>query len=250
MVFTDVVTDPAYTELKATGLEPLLKRHGVDVQPGFALRAVPPALLGRSELDTLPASAPRDATNPIAKQFWREGFAILMRRSARTLAPDKATSRYKVETLLQLDRQATREFFLVPTAPSALRDPTRFEVDLINSGKIEEFLKNEPIPVAVAVSESQGEKPRLLVFGDTDFIGNFDLMRSPNDQNFAMVLSGLEWMAEREGFIGPVPRETTVYALSAGPESDTVSRMVHVPGWLMLLSLLGLGTGIWLVRRR
>jgi hypothetical protein len=250
IVFLDVITDDSYSELKSTGLEPLLKRYGVEVEDKYALLVPPdPRMLGRVDLATLPASAPRNATNPIAKQFWRGRFAIDMRNTARILKPGVGGA-FKVEPLLQLDKDVVEEFFLTESSPAALRDPTRFEIDLWNDRSIRTRVATEPLNVAVAVSETKNDKPRLIVFGDTDFITNFDVSRSPRDQNFALVQSGLEWMAEREGFIGPRPKETTLYALPVAERQDALSRMVHIPGWLMLLTLLGLGTGIWLVRRR
>jgi hypothetical protein len=213
---------------------------------------VPYNLLQRVQLDSLPASAPEKVTNPIAKQFWRSKIPINMRNTARQLKEAMGAGQYKVEPILQLDPRVMPEevdlAFIVETSPAALRDPARHVQALFVDRTIRTRISQEPLTVAVAVSESQSEKPRLIVFGDTDFITNPDVARSPRDQNFALVLSGLEWMAEREGFVGPLPRETNFYTLP-GTGSE-ISRIVHVPGWLMLLTLLGLGTSIWLVRRR
>jgi hypothetical protein len=250
MNFLDVITDDEYKELKTTGLEPLLKRYGVEVQPGYPLRVVPRSQLGRVDPEVLIASAPVSGTNPIAKQFWSTRVPIILRRTARLINAAKEAAQYKIEPLLQLDPEVSEQYFLVENSPSALRNPSQFEADLFNDGTIKSRIRTEPLTVAVAVSETQNEKPRLIVFGDTDFITNLDLLRAPRDQSFALVLSGLEWMSEREAFIGPKPQETTVYTLPVASSETTLSRMVNIPGWLMLLTLLGVGTGIWLVRRR
>ena len=135
-------------------------------------------------------------------------------------------------------------------APAALRDPTEFELELLRKNEMIAHISREPLTVAMIVADPDSDKPRLLVFGDTDFLSNEDMKMSPTrEQNFDLVLSGLESMAEHTGRVGARPKESTAYILPAA-SSESLSRMVHVPGWLMLLTLLGLGTGIWLVRRR
>ena len=80
-----------------------------------------------------------------------------------------------------------------------------------------------------------------------EFLGNFDLQRSRTQKvNYAFAVSSLEWLAERQS-IGVQPRESLFFTIDAGVES---ARMVYVPTWMMLLTLGGLGIGIWVVRRR
>ena len=101
--------------------------------------------------------------------------------------------------------------------------------------------------LAVAVTETKGDKPRLVVIGDTEMISNIELARSRSaDINAAFALSALEWMAERES-VGEQPKVSSIYSL--GPNVN-VERMIFLPGWLMLITLIGLGVGIWVVRRR
>ena len=54
-------------------------------------------------------------------------------------------------------------------------------------------------------------------------------------------------MAEKEGFIGPRPRETPSYNV---PVMVDRTRLFVYPGLLMMLTIVGLGAGLWLVRRR
>jgi hypothetical protein len=80
------------------------------------------------------------------------------------------------------------------------------------------------------------------VFGDTEFITNRDL----NSSSYALVVSSIEWMAERES-IGAQPKTSPSFQL---PPEVNYARMIFLPGWIMLLSLIGLGIGVWIVRRR
>ena len=116
----------------------------------------------------------------------------------------------------------------------------------------------EPLPVAVAVSEKlldpgsgkERVKPRMIVFGDAEFISNLGLATDRKDTNYSFFVSALEWMADRDAaFIGPRPKTTESFALEKTVAID-YSRIHLVPMWLMLLTVVGLGTGIWLVRRR
>jgi hypothetical protein len=118
-------------------------------------------------------------------------------------------------------------------------------------------LSEEPLPVAVAVSEklfSSGKesfKPRLVVFGDAEFLDNLDVLLSKtrgNDESYLWVTSALNWMSDKQGLIGPRTKETTSYTLN--PRTVNVDRMKTLPGWLMTLAILSLGAGIWVVRRR
>ncbi len=126
--------------------------------------------------------------------------------------------------------------------------------ELDTKGVLLDRISAEPLPVAVAVSEKlldpgsgkENLKPRLLVFGDAECLANYFIVR--NDLSFAWTASALEWMAEKQGLIGPRNKETPSYSLN--PLKVNMQRMQLLPGWLMLLGIFGLGAGIWVVRRR
>jgi len=61
------------------------------------------------------------------------------------------------------------------------------------------------------------------------------------------VASALEWMADKQGFVGPRPKETPTYNV---PVTVDRTRLFVYPGLLMSLGIVGLGAGLWLVRRR
>ena len=112
--------------------------------------------------------------------------------------------------------------------PRVLENPVTFMKDLNNQGVLPERISAEPVPVAVAVSEKlldpgsgkENLKPRMIVFGDTECISNADIIR--NQVSFGWVASGLEWMAEKKGLIGPRPKETSSYAIN--PQKVNVQR--------------------------
>ena len=89
----------------------------------------------------------------------------------------------------------------------------------------------------------------MIVFGDAELVTNRELTRSASRMvSSSLAISSLEWMAERES-VGIQPKVSSVYTLQKLVPGD-IERMVYVPGWLMFLPLVGLGAGIWIVRRR
>jgi hypothetical protein len=106
-------------------------------------------------------------------------------------------------------------------------------------------LAKDPLPAAVVVTE--GGKPRLAVFGDTTFVTNREVDERSGTQNFSLFASTLDWLAERPTSIGIEPRNLTVYSLEP---TARFSNLLFLPGLLAVVTILGLGLGVWVVRRR
>ena len=100
--------------------------------------------------------------------------------------------------------------------------------------KLEDAIQEKPISLAVAVTEEPGDKPRMVIFGDTEFITNFEIARSPTAAvNYSFVVSSIEWLAGREDLIGPQPRESDKFCAPRGRQlrpHDLSARLDHVPG--------------------
>ncbi len=243
LVTLDLVLNPNSTALEQSGMEGYLKKYGVNVDDSFVL-GLPNA---RSE-DPLRvyASAPANSDNVVARQFLGELFGL---DSARVVRPS-SQGKYKDEVLLQVEPEKNAPGILEDSSLRALSIPLGYLIDLRNRNLLRSRLSKEPLPVAVAVSEQGSHpddvaRPRLVVFGDTEFISNAGLAQ--NEMGYALFASALEWMSERQDFIGPRPRESQVYVLS--PKAD-LDRMRFLPTWFMILGIFGLGIGVWLVRRR
>jgi hypothetical protein len=121
------------------------------------------------------------------------------------------------------------------------------------------------LPVAVAVSDmSTGVRPsgphafmggegtpRLVVIGNADFASNLNdplSRRSPiNTQYYSLMTSALAWLREKPSNIGIEGKTRDKYKMN---ETTNVGRMILVPAVLMLTSIVGLGLGVWVVRRR
>lgn len=237
LVFLDLPVESDY-RLRQTNLEAMLKRYGVEVT-----NDVPMRVGGPGDPRTLLATTPGKVDNPLGRGF--AGQRIDMRRSARAIQPATAPGRFKTEVVLHQDLRRDR-LTILAKEPGVLGDVQKFIRGLVeDERKFGALWTRKALPLAVAVSEA--DKPRLLVFADTDFITNREMEESQTRaMNYAFVASSLEWMSEREG-IGAPPKVTSTFQLS--PEVN-VARMILMPGWLMLLVLIGLGACIWVVRRR
>jgi hypothetical protein len=245
LVFLDVFVDPEANKLKNSGIEDLLKNYGVEVTNEFALQ-VPVGQAGDPR--SLVATTPRASEHALAKQF--SGRSIVMKRSARVLRPSEMPQgRYKAETVLEHPYPSSeRRFAIVEKDVRILKNPVGFLQDLNKKDKLGDAIEKKPIPLAVAVSEMEGT-PRLVVFGDTEFITNAELYASSTrDHNYDFTASAIEWMAGRD-FIGPRPRESEAFRVDPDTK-DRFWRMVLLPGWFMFLGFISLGISIWVVRRR
>jgi len=243
----DVVTDARFTSLKKTGLEDFLKKYGVNVTDQVLFRnprAQDQGIFGPNVEDPklILALAPKNPPTLLAKQLTGMPFRWW---SARAIRP-ASTKKYQAEPLL-----------VAPTVSPivwaddnllGLVDFDRYAGELDRSRRIQALHTREPIPVAVTVTEGSGEsaKPRMVVFGDAEFLSNEDITLPSFEANYDLLASSIEWMSER-AFIGPRPKESPTFAF--GPKVD-LTTMLWGSLWTMMVLILALGVGVWLTRRR
>jgi hypothetical protein len=91
-------------------------------------------------------------------------------------------------------------------------------------------------------------KPRLAVFGCASFASNRFMTESSGGPQYVLFSSTLAWLRERPANIGLEPKKRNIFVLNASDES--VRRMRYLPAAILLIGVAGLGTGVWLVRRR
>jgi len=221
-----------------TGLEELLKKYNVDLAANFVLR-----MPGSREDDptTVLATIPPRAKNKIAVNFRSQGFLLDL---ARTVKPASGPAPFEAEAILEVARRPNQEVFWAETDPNGLINPFQFVLLLRQRGLIQDRMSAESLPVAVAVSDRE-QKPRMVVIGDASFASN-TVSRSAVPY-YDFLTSSMEWLAERPTNIGIKPKESSSFALGPTVHYD---RMIWLPLGLMVLTIVGAGTGIWVVRRR
>jgi hypothetical protein len=88
----------------------------------------------------------------------------------------------------------------------------------------------------------------MAVFGFASFITNPRLDETRGVAAFFDFFAGtLDWLREKATNIGIEPRQYKNYMLE---QSTSAFRLVFLPGILALVCIVGLGAGVWVVRRR
>jgi hypothetical protein len=221
-----------------TGLEDLLKKYGVKIQNDYLLRF--PRSRGDNPTIVIAQPPPR-GTNPIVVGFQKEAFLLDL---ARTVRPEFGGT-FQADKLLEV-RPERQDFWIETDLLPLATSPFAYAVNLQRTGRLEEKLSNEAVPVGVTVTD-RDQKPRAVVIGDTSFASNASIARR-GIPYYDFFTSALEWLAERPSNIGIRPKEFSSYALSTA--SVNFNRMIFLPLGLLLLLTIGLGVGVWIVRRR
>jgi len=254
----DVVLSPEKT-MQATGLEPFLAEFGVQVGNDRILR-IPSAFMPNPELVLVQTNPDRMARqrNPLADAFTDQAFSLY---KCRTVKPQTAgpqpNTKYRADTLL-VAAPSQQQYLWAET--NLETDPRQLMEELDKRKELVDRLSMEPLPVAVTVTETQPgagggphamapseEKPRLIVFGDATLVSNRVMSDRSGGAYYDLVSSALAWLRERPSNIGIEPKKSDVYVLN---QAANVSRMIWLPLILLSVSIVGLGTGVWVVRRR
>jgi hypothetical protein len=266
VVLLDVVTDGQPPTLVKTGLESLLTSFNVEVGNDRIL-----SLNERAPDRVIVTANPElRETNPVATAL--EGIGFVMSR-VRTMLPKgdmnpiQQGSPFRAETLLIAVAQrepiwAETDFALnaAQLAQDVLANPRKPE----NQEKIAQILSNRVLPVGVAVSEAPpmdpmsphgrlgqkgSAKPRLIAIGNAAFASDQNLggPQGASSPLFDLITSSLAWLRERPNSIGLDPKDRDRYRLEP---TTNILRLVFLPSGLMLMMIVGMGVGVWVVRRR
>lgn len=242
----DVPAPATGPTMPATGLEGLLTGYMVEVTNervmsiGLEQLGGEVALTGRVIVEPNPELA-RARTNELATAFAGYEFPLTEVRLVRAGPAG-----------VRPDRQAQPLLLTVPNRVAWVErdwqaDPGQmFQALRRNDPEAVKRVSKEPLPAAVVVTETG--KPKLAVFGDVSFVTNRQVGERSGTQNFSLFASTLDWLAERPTSIGIEPRNLAAYP----PLAATVrfSYLVFLPGLLAVVIILGLGLGVWVVRRR
>ena len=122
------------------------------------------------------------------------------------------------------------------------------------------------VPVAVGVSETvprsglpRGHQPvkgdavpQVMVFGDASWLTSRAIAARGGASNLDLFDSCVSWLRGRYGLGKGVadPKQVTEFTLRGKVAPNQVSRLQWLPLWLLLITIAGLGGGIWLIRRR
>lgn len=238
-----------------TGLESLLENYGVRLGDDRILD------LNRPRYPTLVSIRGNDrSSNPVAQMFSPLSLTVNDVRSVT------ASSKKRPEAVI--DELCVANETWIPIVDTQLAaDPRAVAASLLEPQNRARLLKQHqanPNPsVAVAVSESANSKvprlpgheglfkdvPRLVVFGSSGWISD-EAMESRGGTVLAdLFASCVSWLQGRSD-IGPSAEGKSRKEYIFNPTPDTFTQMRWLPLGLLLLTVVGLGCGVWVVRRR
>ncbi len=237
-----------------TGLEGLLNEfHAkVGVDRVMAFRAIKPPL-------TVIATANPRVSNPIARAFVDEIFAF---DDSRSVAAQQSTAPGGGMT--------AEEILVVPfglqvwVETNLEADPMALANEIAKSPELQrQKLRQEPVPVAVAVSEGTPPmnipghppmggseiQPRLVVFGSASWVADPSMSGAQHSLNLDLFTSSLSWLRKKADIgVSAEAKERKEYRPNVPPGGGI--RIIVLPITIGLLAVLMLGGAVWVVRRR
>lgn len=256
VVLFDVYLTPEKT-MQQTGLENLMAEFGVRVGNDIIYHdsRIDPNQLPPFQVAVMlnPDESVRNR-NQLVASFEPLLIPLVRVRSVQPLPPGAPDSnRFRVDPIMVVHQ---RWGIWAETNLSA--DSIAILNEYIKRAELAKKLSDTNIPVAVAVNETSpavpgnphafmDEKPRMLVFGDATWVGNRLMSPRANPTYHDLFASSLAWLREKPASIGIEAKKRDTYSLS--PDAN-VSRMVWLPAIFMFVGIIGLGAGVWVVRRR
>lgn len=236
-----------------TGLEDWLKKYGVKLGRDYLIR-MPTERLPSARLTEARMTAGNNTEIALAfpRTRFQLGFASVgglgilfpTRTVDRDIAAAPPGSEYQAERLMEVE--AENDVVWAETDYKHLLDPNRYLRQLMQTNQLEAKRSGENIPVAVTVTDRSGNK-RMVVFGDGSIA--CDWASKLNYPYYEMLGTSVAWLAGRSTDLGIGPKRYTMYVMKTD-DPGRYYRMVFLPLGLVTLTLLGIGTGVWLVRRR
>jgi hypothetical protein len=244
-----------------TGLESLLARYKVNLGNNRI------QTLSRRDPLEIQALTPDDSPNPIAKAFSPsdERRTLFLFRNVRTVDPigEGPGGGAVVEQLMIAPFQsavwAEKDF---DTDPVSKQERILTQLGENREAALKE-LSRKDLCFAVAVSDSSGggaprdmahagvtkDTPRMVVFGTASWISDDSLVGAQNAVRTDLFNSCVSWLREKASIGQEIPpKKRKEYDL--GVTQEQTDRLKWLPLGLLMLGIIGMGTGVWVVRRR
>lgn len=251
-----VQKEGATATLVRTGLEALLAEHGVQLGANRVL-----TLSNPNPLEVL-CWTTSNSSNPIAKAFHPspETRTVFMLSNVRTVEPLPESGGKAVDRILEAPPNygvwAEKN---VGAEPDVLAEALHEDRE-----RALKTLSRTPLSVGVAVSDSGAapgaprdaahagllkDTPKLVVFGSANWIGDEALAGARGALRVDLFNSSVSWLREQSAIGKTIEgKKRKEYDLNV-PQQDA-GRLTYLPLGLLVLSVIGLGTGVWVVRRR
>mgnify|MGYP001071337618 CR=1 FL=1 len=241
--FSGTVTGPDGQVLR-TGIEDLLAEFNVRVGREY-LYTMPtgPGMDYRVALVGFSASAVK---NPILQSIARI-TSRLQFIYPREVSPQNTRSEFQASDLLLSVGITWLETVRPPDMAARLEE-------ILTSERVQEQVRLSRSPRPVAVTVTEGATPRLVAFGTglvfSDRVAQ--QIRGSNPVTFDLLGVSVDWLRERQTSLAAVNIEAKKYTeyRIPSPSNLNFTRLMWLPLGLGLLSVIGMGAGVWVVRRR
>lgn len=223
-----------------TGLEALLEEFDIRLgdkflygqptqqinQPGYMVAMVYP-----------PAA---EEGNPVAQAFADVVTAI---PQAREVRPMQVNQQFKALPLLITE--PGRYTWLEDTPPE---NPERTWLDLKESARLRQEKQASPNPRVLAVFTSEGTAGRVAVFGNSIFVTDAQVQGNTTPKMFELFGGTIDWLRERPAIApGSAGKEYKYFVM---PPTVDETRILWLPLGLALFTVIGIGAGVWVIRRK
>lgn len=255
IVLAGAAPGPNDKGMAKTGLESLLAEFNVRLGEKFIYSL--PTQQSPEYRSSVVGFTQGTASNPINQSIGQSGRMFRF-PLPREVSPSQGNPTFKAEALLITypGRYTWLEDDPVTNVEATLRDI--IENDQIQARK---NLSNSPRSVAVVVSEGGAPNPhggppaggsaRMLVVGNSLIFSDKAAGNAKSTPiSFDMVAVAIDWLRDRPPLATTVEAKT--YKEYQPPEPAGVSdfRLIYMPLGLAMLLVIGLGTGVWVMRRK
>ena len=241
--FSGAVPGPEGQILR-TGIEDLLAEYNVRL--GMEFLYTLPTSAGMDYRTALVAFSASAVKNPILQTIHRLTTRLQF-FYPREVSPQNTHQEFQASDLLL----TTGITWLETTRPPDFA--ARLE-EIIANERVQEQVRLSRSPRSVAVTVSEGATPRLVAFGSSLVFSDrlAQQRRAANPVTFDLFGVSVDWLRERETSLAAANIEAKKYTEYSIPSPSNLnySRLLWLPLGLGLLSVLGMGAGVWVVRRR
>jgi hypothetical protein len=224
-----------------TGIEDWLAEYNVRV--GMEYLYTLPTSPGMDYRAPLVGFSPSAVKNPILQTIARITTRLQF-VYPREISPQNTHSAFQANDLLL----TTGITWLETTRPADFAARLK---EILGNERVQEQVRLSWSPRSVAVTVSEGTTPRLVAFGSS-WVFSDRIAQQLRAVTFDLLGVSVDWLRERQASLAAVNIEAKKYTeyRIPPPNSLNYSRLLWLPLGLGLLSVMGMGAGVWVVRRR
>jgi hypothetical protein len=251
-------------EVQETGLEPLLEEFGIQVSRDRRVVSAPGSFpIARDRQGRVQYLRPEFAVGfvpeglqaPIEPTLERINQFLMYNPRVLRAAPAGGPGGGRTQVLLETPGRGrfTWEEGDWATPAEETQETFRQGGEAADRLAAEKRRTGAAVPLAIAATEpvtgdsKRAERARAIVYAsDSDLWDRSPLELAPIEVRALVVSDSIDWLRDREASLGIPARLTHTYEIGKAPDSTGLV----MPLAIMFVTIVGLGVGVWLSRRR